>query len=86
MENVSFQTKLDLFSNYIENPQNIDVFWETLLSMKVNEFLSASLGTTLIYDDDIQINTGEVNDLGQPIVGPRVQFKQLFNLGITYNF
>jgi len=29
MKNVAFTTKLDLFSNYAENPQNIDVNWET---------------------------------------------------------
>ncbi|MBI2257508.1 MAG: DUF3078 domain-containing protein [Flavobacteriia bacterium] len=38
MENVQFQTKLEMFSNYLNNPGNIDVSWETLLSMKINKF------------------------------------------------
>jgi hypothetical protein len=28
LKNVAFTTKLDLFSNYIKNPQNIDITWE----------------------------------------------------------
>lgn len=39
-KNVSFQTNLDLFSNYSEQPQNIDVNWDNLLSLKVNDFLT----------------------------------------------
>lgn len=80
MENVNLQTKMDLFSNYIDNPQNIDVNWETMIAMKINEYLSASLSTTLIYDDDIMIQVAEDNS------GPRIQFKELFTLGLSYKF
>ena len=31
MKNIGFTTKIDLFSNYLDKPQNIDVNWETLL-------------------------------------------------------
>lgn len=41
IENVNFNTKLELFSNYLENPQDIDINWECLLSLKVNKFISA---------------------------------------------
>lgn len=43
LKNVTAQTKLDLFSNYFHNPQNIDVDWSVLINMKVNEYLSANL-------------------------------------------
>jgi len=59
MENVLFKTKLDLFSNYLDNPGNIDVNWEVLVNMKVNKYLSVSLSTYLIYDDDVDINRYE---------------------------
>ena len=55
LKNVSFTTKIDLFSNYTENPQNIDVNWEILIAMKVNKYLSVNFNTQLIYDDNIQI-------------------------------
>ncbi|MCF6332204.1 MAG: DUF3078 domain-containing protein [Draconibacterium sp.] len=59
VKNVSLQTKLDLFSNYFHNPQNIDVDWNILINMKVNEFLSANLVSHIIYDDDIKIPDNE---------------------------
>ncbi|MBK6524543.1 MAG: DUF3078 domain-containing protein [Crocinitomicaceae bacterium] len=55
MENITLTTKLSLFSNYANNPQNIDVNWETLLELKVNKFISATISTHLLYDDDISI-------------------------------
>ncbi|MFY0654191.1 MAG: DUF3078 domain-containing protein [Cyclobacteriaceae bacterium] len=85
MENVNFESKLQLFSNYAENPQDVDVNWENALLMKINKFLSASLINQLIYDADIDIPTfdenGNVTDLG-----PKVQFKNIFGVGFTYTF
>ena len=77
MENVGFRTKLDLFSNYSENPGNIDVNWEVMIAMKINKYLSANINTQLVYDDDI-------NAPGKN--GPRVQFKEVFGLGFAYKF
>jgi len=37
----TFSSKVDLFTNYFKNPQNVVVNWETLLAFKVNKFLSA---------------------------------------------
>lgn len=84
MENISFSTSLDLFSNYQNNPQNIDVNWETLLALKVNKYISCNLTTQLIYDDDITIAGEDVD--GVDFSGPRTQFKQVFGLGISYQF
>ncbi len=81
LKNVTAQTKLDLFSNYFHNPQNIDVDWSVLISMKVNEYLSANLITQLIYDDDVKIvdpKTGKS--------APRVQFMEMFGAGLSLNF
>lgn len=86
VENVNFQTRLDLFSNYLNNPQNIDVSWETLISMKVNKFISATVSTHLVYDDDIDIAVDENKDGITDAFGPRVQFKQLLSIGFNYKF
>ncbi len=80
MENVNFMTKADFFSNYLNNPQNIDVNWEVLIAMKVNKFITANLSTQLLYDDDINI----VDKDGK--VGPRTQFKEIFGVGFAYKF
>jgi hypothetical protein len=86
MKNITAQTKLELFSNYLKNPQNIDVNWETLLSMKVNKFISATIATQLIYDDDIKIVIDKNNDGVIDEKGPRIQFKEVLGVGFSYKF
>jgi len=86
MENITVLTKLDLFSNYLNNPQNIDVGWETLLTMKVNKYISATLTTHLIYDDDIDIAVDKNDDGIAAESGPRTQFKEVLGIGFSYNF
>lgn len=82
MTNVSINSKLDLFSNYSENPGDIDVNWETAFIMKINNFMSANLLLHLIYDKDVQFDVIE-NDL---VVGTedKVQFKEVFGVGLTF--
>ncbi len=84
MKNVGLQTKLDLFSNYLKDPQFVDVNWEVLLMMKINKYLSVNINTLLIYDHDIMIGK-DSNDDGTPDdFKPRIQFKELFGLGLAY--
>lgn len=90
MKNISFTTKVDLFSNYLHNPQNIDVSWETLLGMKVNKYISVNFNTHLLYDDDILIpldrnEDGDKEDIGD-IPGKRIQFKEILGVGLSYKF
>lgn len=78
LKNIGLTTRLDLFSNYAHNPQNIDVNWETLIVMKVNKILSVNFNTMLIYDDDIKIVKDGVE------IGPRTQFKEIFGVGLSF--
>lgn len=77
-ENISFKSKLDLFSNYKSNPQNVDVFWSNVLSAKVAKYINFTLNVDLIYDDDTQ----NVN----PDKGPAPQILQLMGIGFAYKF
>jgi len=86
MKNVKLSTRADFFSSYLNNPQNIDVNWETLIAMKINSFLSASITTNLIYDDDIKVEVDRNDDGIIDGKGPRTQFKEVFSLGIQYQF
>lgn len=94
MENISYQTNLALFSNYANNPQNIDVNWDNILNMKVNKYISASITTSLIYDDDVDIVHGSediiVNNVDtgvdRDLFGPRTQFKYVLGVGFAYTF
>lgn len=85
MENVQMITTMDLFTAYDKSFGNVDVNWDLLLSMKINKFLSASINTTLKYDDDVKII--EKADDGTEIKkGPKVQFKEMLGIGVAYNF
>lgn len=86
LENVTLQSKFDLFSNYLKKPENVDVNWETLLNLKVNKFLSANLFVHMIYDDDININVDRDEDGKVDGKGPRLQLKQTLGIGVSYKF
>ncbi len=81
MENVKLVSIADFFTSYDDQFGNIDVNWDVLISMKINKFLSASLNTTLKYDNDVKTT----DDTGA-IRGAKVQFKEILGIGLAYNF
>ncbi len=83
-DNISYTTKLDLFSNYLEKPQNIDVNWENLVTFKINGWFAANIHLTMMYDDDTKIDIDHNGDGVYDGKGARPQIKQLFGIGITY--
>ena len=86
-ENIELKSRLNLYTDYIKSFGNIDVDWELNLNMKVNKFISTSLGTQMIYDDDILFDIVK-NDNGtilNPGI-PKIQFKQILAVGILYGF
>jgi hypothetical protein len=78
--NVNFSSKLELFSDYLKDPQNVDVDLQALITMKINNWLNANIAAHMIYDHDIKIMDKDGN------IGPRTQFKEVFSLGLSYNF
>ncbi len=65
-ENIAYQTRLDLYSNYLakdqelngivvkeDNPGNIDVMWDNQLSFKFYKYFSFNIGVLAIYDNDV---------------------------------
>jgi hypothetical protein len=89
MKNVTLISKLDLFSNYTRNPQNIAVSWENIISLKVNKFIAATINTHLLYDDKIKVpHDRNGNGIVEPgeTVGSKVQFKEILGVGLSYNF
>lgn len=87
LKNVKMNHRLNLYTDYIRSFGNIDIDWELSFELIVNKYITATLGTHIIYDDDIKFNEvladdGSVLDPGVP----KTQFKQLVGLGFTYNF
>ncbi|SNR26126.1 Protein of unknown function [Maribacter sedimenticola] len=86
-DNIELKSRINLYTDYIKSFGNIDVDWELNLHMKVNKYISTSLGTQLIYDDDILFDVvkndnGTIVDPGTP----KIQFKQVLGVGILYGF
>lgn len=77
MDNIDFISKGNLFMNY-KNAQTIDVFWDNLILMKVNKYVSASFNYTMIYDDDITT----ANEAGV-VSGPALQRKYVLSVGLS---
>lgn len=69
---------LTLFSNYLENPDNIQVYWDVDASLALTKILTLTLRTNLIWDENIQIADAAGN------LAPRVQFKEIVSLGLTW--
>ncbi|NVK28479.1 MAG: DUF3078 domain-containing protein, partial [Flavobacteriia bacterium] len=82
-ESLDLTTNLNLFSNYLEEPQNVDVNWETILLLQAWSAVKVSLHLHLIYDHDINVQNP---DAAGNFTSPGVQFKQVLGVGIGYTF
>ncbi len=79
-DQLGLKTTLQLFSNYLDKPQNVDVNFDLLLDYKLLSFLTATAQITLVYDDDQKIT----NEAGQQVAS--LQVRQMFGLGLAYHF
>ncbi|UCG27447.1 MAG: DUF3078 domain-containing protein [Bacteroidales bacterium] len=84
-DDISAENKLDLFTNYTHNPQNIDIDWEIVLRMKITYYLTATISTHLIYDDDINVPIYDKEGI-KIGAGPRLQFKEMLTIGFAFKF
>lgn len=90
IKNVNLDSYLDLFSNYLHNPGNIDVVFNNLLTFKINKYFTANIISQTIYDDDIIIkhdwNKDGLYDNKNDINGPRLQMLTTIAIGFGYKF
>ena len=75
----AYKGRLDLFSNYGHNPQNVDLFMSNILQVKLSKVLSATWGVDLIYDDDVRL-------FGRNGTSAAMQIKSLVGLGLLVKF
>ena len=70
-KNVTLENILNLYSNYIEDAQNVDVDYTINIVMKINNYMSTNIAFQTIYDDNA-ISAAQV--------------KEVFGLGVNYGF
>lgn len=83
---IILENRVTLFTNYVNNPQNIDIDWEATLNFELNEYYKFALNTHFIYDDDIDIPVYKNIDGVKTKVGvtKKLQWKEVFSVGFTY--
>ena len=59
--------RLDLYSNYLRKPGNVDVLMNNLLTVNISNVFAANILLDIIYDDDIK---------------KRTQIQEIFGLGL----
>lgn len=77
-ENIDFETKLNLFQAY-RSGAFVDVMWDNLIEMKVNDYISTTFSTQLIYDEDVLIFSAD-----DGLEKDRIQFKHVLNVGFLF--
>jgi hypothetical protein len=70
MANVSIENRLNLYSNYLDDPQNVDIDYQMNVVMRINKYLTANVALQTIYDDTVQA----------------VQVREIFGIGANYGF
>lgn len=103
---IRYKTRLDLYSNYLaknrtdtggrtykDNPGNIDIFWDNLLSFKLGKYINLNIAVTAIYDNDVPYlrDYQDANGVPQTKDEPGnglgwVQLKEVMSFGIAYRF
>lgn len=86
MDNIYLRNQLSLYTDYLNSFGNIDVDWEVVFDFKVNDFVKATLGSHIKYDNDVKII--EETDTEDEFVekGASVQWKQLLGIGVVVDF
>ncbi len=83
LKGVDMQARIDMFSNYIEDPTLIDINSELIFNFTVNKNIKANLSLAYIYDHDVKFDLDD--NAATPAV-PRSQFRQVLSIGFTYDF
>ncbi|MBS1598240.1 MAG: DUF3078 domain-containing protein [Bacteroidetes bacterium] len=79
--NSSFTTRLDLFSNYGHNPQNVDIYWTNLLAVKISKILAMTFTVNMIYDDDVKTVKSDGTQGGAAL-----QLQEVMGIGLAVKF
>jgi hypothetical protein len=90
-KNITVTNRLQIFTNYINHPENLDIDWEMIAVYNLNWFTDLRLNTHLIFDDDTKttlMRGGAPVKLedGSDKKTARIQFKELFGVSLMFKF
>jgi hypothetical protein len=76
---VTYKGRVDLFSNYKHNPQDVDFYMTNLFAVKISNAIAVTYSLTLIYDDDVR-------QFGPNDNAAALQLQSLFGAGLLVKF
>lgn len=85
-KNVTAESVLSLYSDYINNFGNIDVDWRLNLNFKVNDFIRATFESHIRYDDDVKTLVPSAIEGEYEEAGAKVQWRQFLGIGFAVDF
>ncbi len=86
---VTYNTDLELFSNYLEDPENVDIYWNFQFRIALTKFVAATVRLNMIYDDNQKTVVKELQADGSRkdvTHGAKLQVKEYFEIGLFYAF
>ena len=87
---VSYSSRLELFTNYFDKPQNVDIVWDFQLRIALTRYISAGLRLNMIYFDNQKtlkpVKQEDGTEKMEPIGGAQLQVKRFFEIGLFYGF
>ena len=67
-KNITYITKLDLYSNYLDKPANVDVFWTNQFRSNINKYIQVSYSINMLYDDNIKNPLAPTHAIGLQVL------------------
>lgn len=86
IQNIHLKHQISVYSDYINNFGNLDIDWQMNFDFKVNDYVRATFGSHLRYDDDVK--TQVENDVEGEFdeAGAKIQWKQFLGVGFAVDF
>jgi len=81
-ESINLTIRIDMFSNYQHNHQNIDIYFTNLLTLKVTKYLATTISLNLIYDDDVKFPVDKENPESREVA--HLQVQEELGVGFSY--
>ena len=88
-DNIGIKNRASFYTDYLNSFGNIDIDWEMIFNFKVNQYVKASLGSHVRYDNDVKtvvtVNEGTEQE-EQLMEGAKIQWRQFLGIGVVVDF
>ena len=80
IKNINLYSRLELFTSYLEDTKNVDLYWNVQINMTINKWFAANIATNMIADNNVKISKEDGT------ISTKLQFKEALGIGLVFNF